>query len=255
MQSGLPLFPQAASTTAGQVDALTIFLVAMSAFFSLLIAAAVIYCAVRFRRRSEDEIGNAFHANMLLEITWTIIPTGIVLFCFFWGARVFFLNSHPPADSLALTATGKQWMWRFQHPEGQRMHRVVGGEAARIAPRAGAHRDVAAGETGVAELEGVARYRDARRLGEFQWRHARHVERQLVERTGPAAARRRPRAQCSLQAQRHRRRIAMGIEREVMGARVAVQPRDQVGELESRQHEAAGVEFDRTAWRAPVLRL
>ena len=65
MQSGLPLFPQAASTTAGQVDALTIFLVAMSAFFSLLIAAAVIYCAVRFRRRSEDEIGNAFHANML----------------------------------------------------------------------------------------------------------------------------------------------------------------------------------------------
>src|SRR5581483_3587128 len=111
MQSGLPLFPQAASTTAGQVDALTIFLVAMSAFFTLLIAASVIYCAVRYRRRSPDEVGGAFHANMMLEITWTIIPLGIVLFCFFWGARVFFLNSHPPENALAISGTAKQWMW------------------------------------------------------------------------------------------------------------------------------------------------
>src|SRR3954466_2852751 len=102
MQSGMPLFPPAASTTAGPVDALTIFLVAMSAFFTFLIAAGVIFLAVRFRRRSKDEIGGNFHANMLLEITWTVIPLVIVLFCFFWGAEVFFVNSHPPKNALEL---------------------------------------------------------------------------------------------------------------------------------------------------------
>ena len=120
MQSGFPLFPESASTMAGQVDALYVFLVAMSAFFSLLIAASVVYCAIRYRRRSPDEVGGSFHASMLLEVTWTIIPLGIVLFLFFWGARVFFLQVQPPPDALELTATGKQWMWRFQHPDGQR---------------------------------------------------------------------------------------------------------------------------------------
>jgi cytochrome c oxidase subunit 2 len=120
MRSGFPLFPEAASTMAGQVDALYVFLVAMSAFFTLLIAASVVYCAVRYRRRSEDEVGGSFHANMLLEVTWTVIPLAIVMFLFFWGARVFFLMVKSPPNALEVTATGKQWMWRFRHPEGQR---------------------------------------------------------------------------------------------------------------------------------------
>lgn len=120
MQSEFPLFPESASTMAGEVDKLYVFLVAMSAFFTLLIAASVVYCAIRYRRRSPDEVGGSFHANMLLEVTWTIIPLGIVIFLFFWGARVFFLQVEPPGDALEITVTGKQWMWRFQHPEGQR---------------------------------------------------------------------------------------------------------------------------------------
>jgi cytochrome c oxidase subunit 2 len=120
MQSGFPLFPESASTVAGKVDALYLFLVAMSAFFTVLIAASVIYCAIRYRRKSPDEVGGSFHASMLLEITWTIIPLLIVLFVFFWGARVFFIQVRPPAGALEIAATGKQWMWRFQHPDGQR---------------------------------------------------------------------------------------------------------------------------------------
>ncbi|HVS02222.1 MAG TPA: cytochrome c oxidase subunit II [Thermoanaerobaculia bacterium] len=115
-----PLFPEAASTVAGQVDALYLFLVAVSAFFTVLIAASVVYCAVRFRRRDPDEVGGTFHANTLLEVTWTIIPLGIVLFVFFWGARVFFTQYKAPADAVEYTAIAKQWMWHFQHPEGQR---------------------------------------------------------------------------------------------------------------------------------------
>ena len=50
-----PLFPEQASTIAGQTDALYYFLIAVSVFFLLLIAGLVIYFAVRYRRRSEVE--------------------------------------------------------------------------------------------------------------------------------------------------------------------------------------------------------
>ena len=120
MPLDFPVFPEAASTMAGQVDAIYLFLVALSAFLSILIAAAVAFCAIRYRRRSEDEVGSTLHGSVLLEIIWSAIPLVIVLFLFFWGAKVFFTQSRPPADALEYTAVGKQWMWQFQHPDGQR---------------------------------------------------------------------------------------------------------------------------------------
>ena len=49
---GLPLFPERASTMAGRVDSLFLFLCALSVFFSILIFTSVIVFAIRFRRRS-----------------------------------------------------------------------------------------------------------------------------------------------------------------------------------------------------------
>jgi cytochrome c oxidase subunit 2 len=46
MWSGTPLFPFAASTIASRVDALYLFLIAVTAFFSLLIAGLIVYFAV-----------------------------------------------------------------------------------------------------------------------------------------------------------------------------------------------------------------
>jgi cytochrome c oxidase subunit 2 len=120
MPLDFPLFPEAASTMAGQVDAIYIFLVILSAFMSILIAGAVIYCAVRYRRKADDEIGTTLHGSILLEIVWSAIPLAICLVLFFWGAKVFFAQSRPPANALEFTAIGKQWMWKFQHPDGQR---------------------------------------------------------------------------------------------------------------------------------------
>ena len=49
--TGIQLFPVAASSIAGHVDALYAFLVAVSAFFSLIIAFLVILFAVKYRHR------------------------------------------------------------------------------------------------------------------------------------------------------------------------------------------------------------
>jgi len=112
------ILPTQASTMAPQVDALYFFLVALTAFFTLLISAFVVYAAIKYRRRSPDEVGKAIHGNLKLEITWTVIPLVIVLFIFGWSARLFFTMARPPAQTLDIYAVGKQWMWKFQHPDG-----------------------------------------------------------------------------------------------------------------------------------------
>ncbi len=57
---------------------------------------------------------------MKLELTWTIVPAIITMFIFVWSARLFYAISTPPPDTLNIYVVGKQWMWKFQHLDGQR---------------------------------------------------------------------------------------------------------------------------------------
>lgn len=106
----LKLFPDRASALAERVDSLTLFALAISAFFSLLIAGLIFYFGLKYRRRREDEVGRTLgRATTVLEVTWTIIPLGIVLFLFGWGMDVYFDLSRPPSNAvqyLALRCTG-----------------------------------------------------------------------------------------------------------------------------------------------------
>ncbi len=105
---------------APRVDGLYFFLVGLTAFFSVLIAFMVVFYAVKYRRRSPDGVGARISGGLVLEITWSIIPLIIVLFIFAWGASVFFAMARPPDETLNVYVVGKQWMWKFQHLNGQR---------------------------------------------------------------------------------------------------------------------------------------
>ncbi len=120
MQPKIHLLPEQASSLAGQVDSLYLWLVGISVFFSLLIAALILVFAVRYRRRAPREVGSRFDSSLLLEVTWSVIPLLIVLGTFFWGAKLYFGMFRPPADAVEYFVTGKQWMWKIQHPTGQR---------------------------------------------------------------------------------------------------------------------------------------
>ena len=120
MFTNFPFFPQQASAQASQVDGIYFFMVAVTAFFSILIAGLVVFFAIRYRRRQRDEIGHAIHGSLALELLWTIIPFFIVMVMFAWGAKVFFDLYRPPAGAMEIYITGKQWMWKAQHMDGQR---------------------------------------------------------------------------------------------------------------------------------------
>jgi cytochrome c oxidase subunit 2 len=120
MGTGTPLFPEQASTMASRVDNLYFFLLAIAVFFSLLIAGLIVYYAIKFHRKHPDDVGAAVHGGMALELTWTIVPFFITMVIFVWGASVYFAMARAPEETLNIYVVGKQWMWKFQHLDGQR---------------------------------------------------------------------------------------------------------------------------------------
>lgn len=120
MFSQLPLFPRQASTFANDVDTLYLFLVVLSAFFSILIAGLIVYFAIKYRRRDPISIGARITGSIPLELTWTIIPLGLSMVIFVWGAALFYRMARPPRDAIDVYVVGKRWMWKVQHPDGQR---------------------------------------------------------------------------------------------------------------------------------------
>jgi cytochrome c oxidase subunit 2 len=119
MNLGFPLFPEQASTMATRVDTLFFFLVAVSVFFVALIFLLIIVFAVKYRRRAEDERPAPIEGNFWLEVVWSVIPLGLTMVMFVWGAIIYFDIFSPPNDALEISIVGRQWMWKAQHPEGQ----------------------------------------------------------------------------------------------------------------------------------------
>jgi len=120
MDIGFRLLPEQASSIASQVDALYFFLIGVSTFFTLLIASLIVYFAIKYRRGSpaNRQFSHGKHSTLLLEFLWIVVPAGISVIIFGWGAKLFFDMARPPADALRIECVGRQWMWKFQHPQG-----------------------------------------------------------------------------------------------------------------------------------------
>jgi len=104
---------------AGNVDALFVFLVVLSTLVSVAIFTMILVFAVRFRKR------RGVHAEQIegstpLELTWSIVPLGIFMMIFTWGAVIYFQERTPPQGATEVYVVAKQWMWKLQHQEGQR---------------------------------------------------------------------------------------------------------------------------------------
>lgn len=113
------LFPERAATHAGHVDAVYLFLVAVCTTMAVLISLMVIFFSVKYRR-SKKRPAQQIEGNIALEITWTAIPLGVFMLMFVWGAAVYFDAASPPKNAEQVDVVAKQWMWKFQHMDGQR---------------------------------------------------------------------------------------------------------------------------------------
>lgn len=119
MFDNLPLWPERASSMASQVDAIYIFLLVVCGMVALLVFTCLLYFAARYRRRAGVR-AEQIDGSTPLELTWTVIPLGVFMVFFAWGAIVFFHERTPPRDATEVYVVAKQWMWKLEHAEGQR---------------------------------------------------------------------------------------------------------------------------------------
>ncbi len=106
-----------ASNIATYVDRTFIFIVSVSLFFLVLITGLMIYFVTRYSRKRNPKATN-IHGNILLEITWTVIPTLLTLVMFWYGWTDYKYESEPPKDSYVIDVFGQMWKWTFKYPNG-----------------------------------------------------------------------------------------------------------------------------------------
>src|SRR5436309_777027 len=120
MFSGFQLFPPQASTLAPEIDNLYLAVLAITAFFAIVVVIFVVYFSLKYRDDTGEKVGAPITGSMPLELGWSLIPFFIAIGIFVWASIVYFHIVRAPDQSMEIYSTGKRWMWRFQHVDGQR---------------------------------------------------------------------------------------------------------------------------------------
>lgn len=140
MKSAFDVLPEQASSLAGELDALYLFILWFSILGTIFVAVMTLYFSIKYRRRSEDELpeqpvesekGGVVTSmirvgasedveSSVLEVATSIGLFICVMVMFGWGAHLYIRMNNAPKDAMEILATGKQWMWKLQHPTGKR---------------------------------------------------------------------------------------------------------------------------------------
>lgn len=121
--------PERASTIAPANDALFYFILGINVFFSSLIMILMVLFVVKYRHRGNRPHDPTGGHSTALELTWTIIPTLLVLVIFWFGFRGYLHINVMAPNAYEVTAKGKMWNWSFTYPSGlssNELHLVVG---------------------------------------------------------------------------------------------------------------------------------
>jgi len=102
-----------------KVDDIFIFIVAISVFMLILITTVMIFFLIRYRRKKSPSAKD-IEGNMLLEITWTVIPTILVIAMFYYGWIGFRIMRTPPKDAMNVKVTARMWQWSFTYENGKK---------------------------------------------------------------------------------------------------------------------------------------
>ncbi|PIE65674.1 MAG: hypothetical protein CSA24_02240, partial [Deltaproteobacteria bacterium] len=109
--------PEQASDYAGNVDSLFGFIFWLSAAFFVVLMGLMVYFAVKYRKKSDDQRTSPVKHNFRLEFLWSAVPSVLLIVMFAWGFSDFTALSTTPTDALKLRVVGKQWNWTIAYPD------------------------------------------------------------------------------------------------------------------------------------------
>jgi len=107
-----------ASNFVESVDSVFLLSIIISVFFLVLITTVMIYFVIKYNRKRNPKAVNV-HSNTMLEVTWTIIPTILVLILFWYGWLGYKEMVNIPEDAMTVEVTAQMWKWQFKYETGK----------------------------------------------------------------------------------------------------------------------------------------
>jgi cytochrome c oxidase subunit II len=120
MNHWIPFWPEISSNTGEAVNGLFVAELALALLIIATVLAMMLTFSIRYRKGSSasraDRVKKTWHVEML----WTAATLGVFLMLFVWGAAMYIWLYKPPQSDEEVYVVGKQWMWKVEHPGGQR---------------------------------------------------------------------------------------------------------------------------------------
>jgi cytochrome c oxidase subunit 2 len=110
--------PRAVNITADDSDMMYYAVLGLSLFFFVAITGAIVYFVIKYRHRPGHKSEPSAAHNDALEITWTVIPTIICVFLFYYGWQTYVRLVTPPTKAVEINVLAWRWNWQFTHSNG-----------------------------------------------------------------------------------------------------------------------------------------
>ncbi len=110
--------PENLSTIAGDIDRMFYVILAITGTIFAITQAILIYALIRYGR--EDSKPVYFHENNKLELAWSIVPAGILIFLAFyqlptWGKAKYVTQIEDKDARFVALVVGTQFDWRVRY--------------------------------------------------------------------------------------------------------------------------------------------
>jgi cytochrome c oxidase subunit II len=120
MYHWIPFWPDTAAVNAIAVNNLYIAELALSALIMVSVVGMMLVSCTRYRRGSAASRANLAEKTWHFEVAWTTATLGAFLILFVYGAAIYiWLYQAPPGDE-EVYVVARRWMWKIEHPGGQR---------------------------------------------------------------------------------------------------------------------------------------
>jgi cytochrome c oxidase subunit II len=110
-------FPEAASSFADRIDTFYYAILWICIIFFVPIVVAMIYFTIKYRQRPGYKGSPEALHNNTIEVTWTVVPTLIVVWIFWEGAAGYLEMSRIPDDAMEVNVYAQKWNWSFKYKE------------------------------------------------------------------------------------------------------------------------------------------
>src|SRR5438552_4131886 len=120
MDHWIQFWPRTAAVNGEVVNALYIAELAICGLILMTVVGLMFSFCVRYRAGSTASRANLTEKTWHWEIGWTTATLVLLLIGFVWGAAVYIWLYKSPLGDLEVYVVGKQWMWKMEHPGGQR---------------------------------------------------------------------------------------------------------------------------------------